>query len=194
MTSDNDKKTDGGIVTNDLLESVPELEQAFGGGGREVASPELQNLQAPERQEGQGRGVPDGGRQHRDDLEGGEEAEDPAELLEGAVIAEVGDVCSEVVDGGASQEALELVQRLQPRLHVVEPRRVQLQHQRSLDQRPRLLLHELHQLLQVPISRHNRHFPNTRTGDPLPLRFTVELGLSRRSQQSSPTPWEPRQH
>lgn len=70
-------QTHGRIVTDDLLESMPELEQASGGGSGEVAAPELQNLQPHERQEGQGRGIPDGRGQHRDDLEGGEEAEDP---------------------------------------------------------------------------------------------------------------------
>jgi len=174
-------------MTNDLLERVPELKKAFGGGSGQVTTPELQNLQPPKRQEGQGSGIPVGMRQHRNDFERGEEAQDPPKLLQGAVVAEVRHVRSQVVHRSAGKEALEFVQRLQPRLHVVETRGIQLQHRGSLDERTRLLLHELHQLHQVPISGHNRHSPPMR----LPLtNFTPELGFSERSQQRSPTPWK----
>ena len=118
------KETHGRVVTNDLLECVPELEQAFGGGSWQVASPEFQNLQAHKRQERQGRGIPDGMRQHRNDFQRCEEAQDPPELLQGAVVAEVRHVGSEVVHRSAGEEAFELVQRLQPGLHVVETRRI----------------------------------------------------------------------
>ncbi|MED6109181.1 hypothetical protein PIB30_031182 [Stylosanthes scabra] len=139
----------GGIVTNDLLESVAEIEQGSGGGGGEVAAPELEDLQAAKGEEGQGSGVPDWGREHRNHLEGGQQAKDPSELLEGAVIPQVRHVCPQVVHGCTRQHALQLVQCLQPRLHVVQPSRVQLQYHRPLDQRPRVFLHELHQLLQT---------------------------------------------
>lgn len=174
-------------MTNDLLERVPELKKAFGSGSRQVTTPELQNLQPPKRQERQGSGIPDGMRQHRNDFERGEEAQDPPELLQGAVVSEVRHVRSQVVHRSAGEEALELVQRLQPRLHVVQTRRIQLQHRGSIDEKTRVLLHELHQLHKVPISGHNRHPP------PMPsphTNFTHELGFLERSQQRSPTPWK----
>lgn len=99
-------------MTNDLLERVPELKKAFGGGSGQVTIPELQNLQAPKRQEGQGSGIPNRMRQHRKDFERGEEAQDPPELLQGAVVAEVRHVRSQVVHRSASKEVLDLVQRL----------------------------------------------------------------------------------
>lgn len=121
-------RTHSRIVANDLLQRVPQLEQSFSGRGRQIAASELQNPQPPKRQQRERRWVPRRRRQDRNDLEGGEEAQNPAELLEGAVVAEVGDIGPEVIDGSAGEEALELAQRLEPRLHVVEAHWVELQH------------------------------------------------------------------
>lgn len=61
-----------GIVTDELLEGVAELEQSPGGRGGEVAAPQLEDAQAREGQERERRRVAAGPR--GDDLERGEEA------------------------------------------------------------------------------------------------------------------------
>ena len=91
------------IVTDELLEGVSEVEQPPGGGCGEVAAPQLEHAQAREGQERERRRVAAGPR--GDDLERGEEAQDPAELLKRAVVAEVGDVGAEVVDGRAGSRS-----------------------------------------------------------------------------------------
>ena len=91
------------IVTDELLEGVSEVKQPPGGGCGEVAAPQLEHAQAREGQERERRRVAAGPR--GDDLERGEEAQDPAELLKRAVVAEVGDVGAEVVDGRAGSRS-----------------------------------------------------------------------------------------
>jgi len=108
------KLTYSRIVTNNLLESMPEVEQSFGGGSREVTTSELKNLQPPKRQERQRGGIPDGRLQDRNNLEGSEKTKDPTELLECAMITEVGDVSTEVIDGGTEEETLKLMKGFEP--------------------------------------------------------------------------------
>jgi len=107
-------------VTNNLLESMPEVEQSFGGGSREVATSELKNLQPPKREEGQRGWIPNGRWQDRNNLEGSEKTKDPTELLECAVITEVGDVGTEVIDGSTEKETLKLVKGFESGLDVVK--------------------------------------------------------------------------
>lgn len=115
-------------MTNDLLQGVPQLEQAFCSGGGQIASSKLQNPKPAKRPKRKRRRVSGRRRQYRNDLEGGQEPENPPKLLERSVVAEVRDVGSEIVDGSAGQEALELKKGLEPRVHVMEARRVQLEH------------------------------------------------------------------
>lgn len=99
---------------------MPEVEQTFGGGSREVATSELKNLQPPKRQERQWSGIPNWRLQDRNNLEGSEKTKDPTELLECTVITEVGDVGTKIIDGGTEKETLKLVKGFEPWLDVVK--------------------------------------------------------------------------
>jgi hypothetical protein len=56
-----------------------------------------------------------------DDLEQGEEAQDPTELLKRVVVVEVDNVCTKVVDRRTSADGLELSQHLDAGGNVVKP-------------------------------------------------------------------------
>ena len=142
------------IVTDELLEGVSEVEQPPGGGCGEVAAPQLEHAQAREGQERERRRVAVGPR--GDDLERGEEAQDPAELLKRAVVAEVGDVGAEVVDGRAGAHGLELPQRLEARGDVVEPDGVEAQGDGAVEQRARVAFHEADQQVEVAVAGDRR--------------------------------------
>lgn len=159
-------------MANELLERVAQVKQALGGGGGQVTPPELEDLQPPERKQREGRRIPARRRQHAYHLKRGQQPKDPAQLLERPVVSEIGDVGPEVVDWGAGEEALELLQRFQPRVHVVEPHGVQLQGQRPLEERPRVALHELYQVLEVAIPRDDHHPPPRREENPNELGFS----------------------
>jgi hypothetical protein len=149
-----------GIVTDEPLECVAEFEQAPGRGGGEVASPQLEHAQAREGQERERRRVAPG--PCGDDLERGEEAQDPAELLERAVVAEVGDVRAEVVDGRAGADGLELPQRLEAGGDVVEPDGVQAKRDGAVEQRARVVLREADEQVEVAVAGDRRRRPAPR--------------------------------
>lgn len=152
--------THRGIVTDEPLQSVAEVEQAPGRGGGEVAPPQLEHAQAREGQERERRGVAAGPR--GDDLERGEEAQDPAELLERAVVAEVGDVGAEVVDGRAGADGLELPQRLEAGGDVVEPDGVEAEGDGAVEQRARVVLREADEQVEVAVAGDRRRRPGPR--------------------------------
>ena len=144
-------------MTDELLQNRAQFEKAARGRGGQVASPKLQALQFGEGQQGDRGRVASGRRQHGDDLESAEEAQDAAELLQGAVVAQIRDIGAQVIHGCAAAQLLQLLQGLQARLHVVQSHRVELEHERAVQQIPRLLLDEAGQQLQVPVSRDYRH-------------------------------------
>jgi hypothetical protein len=55
------------------------------------------------------------------DLERREEAQDPTQLLERVVVAEVDDIRAEVVDGRTDANGLKLLQRVEAGGDIVEP-------------------------------------------------------------------------
>lgn len=73
------------------------------------------------------------------------------------MVAEVGDVGAEVINRGAREQSLELSERLEPRLDVVEPDGVQLEDEGSVDQGPRLFLDEFDEGFEVTVSGHDCH-------------------------------------
>lgn len=155
-------ETHRGIATDELLEGVAEVEQPPGGGGGEVAAPQLEDAQAREGQERERRRVAAGPR--GDDLERGEEAQDPAELLERAVVAEVGDVGAEVVDGRAGADGLELPQRLEAGGDVVEADGVEAQGDGAVEQGARVARHVADEQVEVAVAgdRRRRRAPARR--------------------------------
>lgn len=142
-------------MADEPLEGVAEVEQAPGGGGGEVAAPQLEHAEAREGQEGErcrvAAGAPRG-----EDLERREEAEDPAELLERAVVPEVGDVGAEVVDGGPRADGLELAQRLEAGGDVVEPDRVEAQGDGAVEQLARVGGDEADEQVEVAVAGDRR--------------------------------------
>lgn len=137
---------------------MPELEQSFSRRSGQITPAELQNPKPGEGEKRERRGITSRGRKRRDDFEGREEAEDAAELLQRAVIADVGDVGAEVVDGGSGEHALEFAERLEAEVDVVEARGVELEDVGGVvDERIGVFFEELLEILQVPISRHDRH-------------------------------------
>jgi hypothetical protein len=153
-----------GIVTDEPLECVAEFEQAPGRGGGEVASPQLEHAQAREGQERERRRVAPG--PCGDDLERGEEAQDPAELLERAVVAEVGDVRAEVVDGRGGADGFQLLQRPEAGRDVVEPDGVEAEGDGAVEQRARVTLREADEQVEVAVAgdRCRRSDPRPRRG------------------------------
>ena len=144
-------------MADEPLERVAEVEQSPGGGGGEVAAPQLEHAEAREGQERERRRVAPGPR--GEDLERGEEAEDPAELLERAVVAEVGDVGAEVVDGRPGADGLELAQRLEAGGDVVEADRVEAQGDGAVEQLARVGGHEADEQVEVAVAGDRRRGP-----------------------------------
>ena len=149
-----------GVVTDEPLERVSEVEQPPGGGGGEVAAPQLEHAKARERQERERRRVAP--RPRGDDLERGEEAEDPAELLERAVVPEVGDVGAEVVDGRPRADGLQLAQRLEAGGDVVEAHGVEAQGEGAVEQLAGVAGHEADEQVEVAVAGDRRRGPGAR--------------------------------
>jgi hypothetical protein len=144
-------------MADKLLQNRSQSEKPTRGRGGQVAAPKLQALQFGERQQSDRGRVAGGRRQHGDDLQGAEEAQHAAQFLQGAVVAKVRDVGAQVINGRFSSQLLELLQRLQARLHVMQSDRVELEHQRAVQKIARLLLDEAGQQLQVPVPRNYCH-------------------------------------
>lgn len=98
-----DFATNRRIMTNDPLQSMPQLEQSFSGRSGQVTSPKLQNLQTHKREEGQGCGIPGRRWQDRNDLQRREMSQNPSKLLKCAVITKVIYISSQIVNGCSSK-------------------------------------------------------------------------------------------
>lgn len=77
------------------------------------------------------------------------------------MVAEVGDVGAEVVDGRAGADRLQLPQRLEAGGDVVEPHGVESQGDGAVEQRPGVAAHEADQQVEVAVAGDRRRAPRT---------------------------------
>lgn len=122
-------------MANDLLQGVTELEQALSRRSRQITATKLQNLKPTEGNKRQRRRITSGGRKRGDDLNRSEDSEYTTELLERAVVSEVGHVSAKVVNRSAGEHALELTERVKAEVDIVKTSWIELENNRFLEER-----------------------------------------------------------
>ena len=122
-------------MADDLLQGVTEIEQALSRRSRQITATKFQNLKPTKGNKRQRRRIASGGRKRGNDLNRSEDSEYTTELLERALVSEVGHVSAKVVNRSAGEHALELTERLEAEVNIVKTSWIELENHGFLEKR-----------------------------------------------------------
>lgn len=134
-------------MADQLLQGVPQFEQSLSRRSGQITPAQLQDLKPSKRKKRERRGITSRRRKRGDDFQRREEAEDTSELLQGAVIADVGDVGAEIVNGSSGEHTLDFAERFETEMNVVKPRGVEFEDIGGVDERIGVFFEELLEIL-----------------------------------------------